>query len=67
MKQQEILKMSLQDIKSTIVEMSDQLMKTKLNHKISPLENPIQIRTIRRTIAKLQTELTKRKNQGIEA
>jgi len=67
MKQQEIRNMSIQDIQSNIAELSDQLMKTKLNHKISPLENPIQIRIIRRNIAKLQTELTKRNIQGVEA
>ena len=32
--------------------------KMKLAHKISPLENPIQIRDLRKTIARLNTELT---------
>jgi len=67
MKQQEIQNMSLQDIQSNIDQMRERLMKTKLNHKISPLENPIEIRTIRRTIAKLKTELTKRNKQEISA
>jgi large subunit ribosomal protein L29 len=28
-------------------------------HAISPIENPLQIRSVRRTIARLATELTK--------
>jgi large subunit ribosomal protein L29 len=29
-------------------------------HAVSPLDNPIQIRQVRRTVAKIATELTKR-------
>jgi hypothetical protein len=29
-------------------------------HAISPIENPLQIRSVRRTVARLATELTKR-------
>ena len=32
-------------------------------HAISPLENPIQLRAIRRTVARIGTELTKREVQ----
>ena len=32
--------------------------KLTLAHRISPVENPIQIRDLRRTIARLNTELT---------
>jgi ribosomal protein L29 len=28
-------------------------------HAISPIENPLQIRSVRRTVARLATELTK--------
>ena len=35
----------------------------KLTHVVSPLENPLQIRNIRRTIARLKTELLKRTNK----
>ena len=31
-----------------------------LNHSISPLENPAQIRKLRRTIARMKTELRQR-------
>jgi large subunit ribosomal protein L29 len=35
----------------------------KLAHAISPLENPLQLRKVRRTVARLATELTKRELQ----
>jgi large subunit ribosomal protein L29 len=39
------------------------LSKMKMNHAISPLENPLIIRTTRRNVARLATEITKRKNK----
>ena len=33
----------------------------KLTHVVSPIENPLVIRTNRRTIARMKTELAKRK------
>ena len=35
-------------------------MRTKLNHAISPLENPQKIKESRKTIARLMTEKRKR-------
>ena len=35
----------------------------KLAHAVSPLENPIQLRSVRRTVARIATELTKRELQ----
>ena len=35
---------------------------TKLPHVVSPIENPLVIRKNRRTIARMKTELAKRKN-----
>lgn len=64
MKQQEITKMSEADIKDQIANRSEQLVKMKLAHSVSPMENPLQIRTLRRSIARLKTELTKREAQA---
>jgi ribosomal protein L29 len=33
-----------------------------MNHKISPIDNPASIRLIRRNIARMKTELTKKLN-----
>lgn len=38
------------------------LTRLKLNHKVSDIENPMLIRATRRTIARIKTELTARKN-----
>jgi len=35
----------------------------KMAHTISPLENPIQLRGLRRSVARIATELTKREIQ----
>ncbi len=64
MKQQEITKLSVEDVKKKITDFSDQLNKMKLTHRVAPIENPIQIRKVRKTIARLQTELTKRETQA---
>jgi large subunit ribosomal protein L29 len=64
MKQAEINKLSLEDVKSSISNFSEQLVKMKLAHKVSPMENPIQIQKVRKTIARLKTELTKREAQA---
>ena len=58
MKQAEIRNLSAEDIQAKLAEAKAQFSKMKLAHKISPLENPIQIRDLRKTIARLNTELT---------
>lgn len=64
MNQQEITNLSVEDVKSRISDLSDQLTKMKLTHSVAPMENPIQIRNVRKTIARLNTELTKREAQA---
>ncbi len=63
MKQQEISKLSVEDLKKGLETAQDALAKMKIGHKVTPLENPIQIRNERKKIARLNTELTKRQNQ----
>jgi large subunit ribosomal protein L29 len=60
MKQEEIIQLSLEDLKDRLDNSSEKLGKMVLAHKVSPLENPMQIRELRRTVARLNTELTKR-------
>ncbi|MEY3235915.1 MAG: hypothetical protein RI883_16 [Bacteroidota bacterium] len=64
MNQQEITNLSVEDVKSRIADFSNQLTKMKLTHSVAPMENPIQIRNVRKTIARLNTELTKREAQA---
>ncbi len=64
MKQQEILKLSDVDLRNQLSTLEDKIAKLKLSHKVTPIENPLQIRAVRKTIARLNTELTKRATQA---
>ncbi len=48
------------DLKARIQEDELRLKKLKFTHSISPLENPMSIRSLRVDIARLKTELKKR-------
>jgi len=61
MKNKEIQALSEQDILSKVAEEKAAMIKMKVNHGVSPLENPILLRINRRNIARLLTEATKRK------
>ncbi len=60
MKQQEITKLSDVDLRGRIEALEEKLMKMKVSHTVTPIENPLQIRATRRTVARLKTELGKR-------
>jgi large subunit ribosomal protein L29 len=60
MKQQEITKLSDADLRGRIETLEEKLMKMKVSHTVTPIENPLQIRATRRTVARLKTELGKR-------
>jgi large subunit ribosomal protein L29 len=53
--------MSAEDLKQAIADGKSQLKKMKFNHSVTPLENPMQLRELRRNVARLLTEETKRK------
>ncbi len=56
--------LNVTDLKAKISEDQLRLKKLEFAHAISPLENPMNIRGLRRDIARLQTEL-KKKEMGI--
>ena len=60
MKQEEIAEMSTEDLKERLDAEEKQLVRLKLNHAVSPLENPLKIREFRRMIARIKTELRSR-------
>lgn len=64
MKQKEITQLSDVDLKSRIGLFEEQMGKMKLSHKVTPMENPLQITMLRKSIARLNTELTKRNKQA---
>ncbi|RFM26105.1 50S ribosomal protein L29 [Deminuibacter soli] len=49
------------DLKARIQDDELRLKKLEFAHAISPLENPMTIRNLRRDVARLKTEVSKRK------
>lgn len=60
MKSSVVIEMSTEEIKERIGSETTMLTKLKMNHSVSPLENPLKIRYMRKTIARMLTELRKR-------
>lgn len=60
MKISEIRELNNQEIQERLDATTEQLVRLKLNHTISPLDNPAQIKEVRRTIARLATEQRQR-------
>ena len=52
------------DLVSRIKEDELRLKKIQFAHSISPLENPVSIRGLRRDIARLKTELKKKQSEN---
>ena len=63
MKQSEIKKASTAELQEAYAESRKSYSDLKMAHTISPLENPIQLRSQRRVIARIATELTNREVQ----
>ena len=63
MKQSEIKELSVAELQEKLSETKKSYADLKLAHAISPLETPMQLRNVRRTVARIATELTNRKLQ----
>jgi len=63
MKQKEIKDLSTAELQEKLKQTKKAYADLKMVHAISPIENPLQIRSVRRTVARLATELTKRELQ----
>lgn len=61
MKQEVITEMGTVELLERLDEEKKHLTRLKLNHAVSPLENPHQISENRKSIARIHTELRKRK------
>jgi large subunit ribosomal protein L29 len=53
--------MNEKDLTARIQDDEQRLKKLEFAHGVSPLENPVSLRLLRRDIARLKTELNKRK------
>lgn len=63
MKTTEIRELSVADLQERIEAEKANLQSLKLNHAVSPVENPTTIRKARRDIARMMTVLAEKQNQ----
>lgn len=63
MKQSEIVNLSAAELQEQLSQLKKTYTDLKSAHAISPIENPLQIRSLRRSIARVSTELSKRELQ----
>ncbi len=61
MKNSELTELTTEEIVARISEESANLTKLKFAHTVSAIENPSRINKVRKDVARLNTELTKRK------
>ena len=63
MKQKEIKDLSVAELQEKLSQTKKTYSDLQMAHAISPIENPMQIRTARRAVARIATELSKRELQ----
>jgi large subunit ribosomal protein L29 len=63
MKATEIRELTVKEIEERIDTYQAQLLKLRMNHTVSPLDNPMKINEMRKTIARMKTILTERNSQ----
>ena len=56
----EIKELTTAELAERLLEEKSKYMNLKLTHALSPLENPLKIREVRKTMARLSTELSVR-------
>ena len=56
MKQSEIKELSAAELQEKLAEFKKNYTDLKMAHAISPLESPLQLKVIRKTVARLATE-----------
>ena len=60
MKKEEIREMATQDLSERLQQMEKEYLQARMNHSVSPLDNPAQLTADRRMIARVKTELRRR-------
>ncbi len=64
MKQSEIIELTDNELTERLDNEKDYLARLRLNHAISPLDNPNKIVVARRNVARLITEVNRRKKKS---
>ena len=62
MKNAELIELTNKELGERLDNEKDYLLRLRLNHAISPLDNPMKINESRRNIARIMTEINKRKH-----
>lgn len=65
MKTQVLTDMPLNELNDLLVTEREKLVKMRMSHAVSPMENPMQIKFVKKTVARILTELSRRKKQNI--
>tara|TARA_B100001250_G_scaffold155400_1_gene133552 strand:+ start:3102 stop:3296 length:195 start_codon:yes stop_codon:yes gene_type:complete len=60
MKAQILTDMPLNELNDLLISERERLVKMKMSHAVSPMENPMQIKFARKTVARIMTELSRR-------
>ena len=60
MKKEEIREMSTEDLRERLAQMEKEYLQERMNHAVTPLDNPAKITADRRMIARVKTELRAR-------
>jgi large subunit ribosomal protein L29 len=60
MKQSEIIGLSTAELQEKLSQLKKTYADLRTAHAISPIQNPLQIKFVRRSVARLATELSKR-------
>jgi large subunit ribosomal protein L29 len=55
--------LSAEELNEILLNTQLELRKLKMNHKTAELENPLQIRSVRRNLSRINTEIKKRELQ----
>ena len=60
-----LLDLSIEDLNQLLSDEKARLKKMKFNHAVTPLENPLLVRGSRREVARLLTEVNRRKRVSV--
>ncbi len=63
MKSSEIRELTAEDLRERLESEENMMVRMRMNHAVSPLDNPNKIIETRKNIARLKTEMRARQNQ----
>ncbi len=55
--------LTIEELREMLANTQSNLNKIKMNHRTAELENPLEIRSVRRNVARILTEINKRELQ----